>query len=259
MTHPPSTVPHARSTFLSGGRPSAATSIAVPTTGLGVWALSYVSVRRFGAGVEGLAAASEDGALPVDSGVGGGVPRPHPEDVSAARIAAPRTVAARMEIVSLVGRGGTVNDGQLRSFDIERLELAGATVLVLGGHGEATDPGWRVVGDDPLRDPEGPFRLLLVRAPPHRNVLRLAGVVQMHDELCIGVGMRSGLGIDGFDAPADRLATLIHVAQRAVLRLAWPEEVRHVAAQNEFARLLGRRLRRKMQRGNREPRDNDSR
>src|SRR3954471_1453657 len=54
----------------------------------------------------------------------------------------------------LLARRTVVDDGQLRGFDIERLELSGAPVLVLGGDREADDTRRSVRRHDPLGDPE---------------------------------------------------------------------------------------------------------
>src|ERR1043165_3362233 len=149
----------------------------------------------------------------------------------------------------LRGRRG-VDDRQLRSLDVERLVFTGAPVLVLRRDREPHDAGRRIVGHDPLGDPELIRRVRVVRAPAHGDVFRRAAVVQVDDELRIGIGMLRGLRIDGFDAPADRIAAPVDVAQRAVLRLAGSKEIRHVAAQNEGAgflfrgRLAGERIER---------------
>jgi hypothetical protein len=49
-------------------------------------------------------------------------------------------------------------------------------------------------------------RILVVRAPAHRDVLRLCRRIQVHDELRFGLDVLAGLRIHGFDAPADRIA-----------------------------------------------------
>jgi hypothetical protein len=79
----------------------------------------------------------------------------------------------------------------------------------------------------------------------------------VHDKLRVGFGVLSRLRIDGFNAPANRLTALVHVTEVAVLWLTRAEEVGHVATQNQVAGLLGRRLRGHVQRGNREPGDNN--
>src|SRR6185295_13023402 len=115
--------------------------------------------------------------------------------------AAPRMVAARMDSC-LIARRAVGNDRQLRGFDVERLVVTGAAVLILGRDREPNNAGRRVLRHDPFRDPEGALRLLRGRAPAHRDVLRLTRVSDVHDELRVGFRMLAGLWIDRLDAPA---------------------------------------------------------
>src|SRR5205823_4140700 len=50
--------------------------------------------------------------------------------------------------------------------------------------------------------------------------------------------MLTRLRVNSLDAPADRLALVVHVVQRAVLRLAGAEEVRHVSSEDQLAGFL---------------------
>src|SRR5207244_11253257 len=113
----------------------------------------------------------------VPSGRADGPRRSHAEAPSATISATPNAVAARINF-RLVARRAVADDRQLRGFDVERLELARAAVLILRGDGEADDAGRRVRRHDPFRHPEGPLRLLRGGAPPHRDVLDLPRVVQ---------------------------------------------------------------------------------
>src|SRR6266545_5080564 len=76
-----------------------------------------------------------------------------------------------------LARRCVVDDRQLRRFDVERLVLTRAPVLVLRGDREANDAGRGVSGYDPLGDPELIGRVGRISAPPHRDVLDLAVVV----------------------------------------------------------------------------------
>src|SRR5216110_906031 len=82
-----------------------------------------------------------------------------------------------------LARRCVVDDRQLRRFDVKRFVFTCTAVLVLRGDCETNDAGGGVSGHDPLGDPELVGRVGRVGAPPHRDVLDLAVVIQVHDKL----------------------------------------------------------------------------
>src|SRR5262245_50969484 len=199
-TQPPSTVPQVRSTMRFGGRPSAVASMRAPTIACVFGA--RVSVSLFGcAGDSRFDARTDSRHAGADSDANN------------------RMANTRRTLL--------LDDRELRSFDFERLEFAGASVLVGRRHRVAEDADGRVLRHDPLGDPELPLRLRGGCAVAHRNVECLGAVVQVDDELS-GFLAIAGLRIRDEHPPADRLATLEAVSQYAIVRMARRLEERHV-------------------------------
>jgi len=116
----------------------------------------------------------------------------------------------------------------LRCVDIERLVLAGAALRILRRHGVAHDSGRRIIGNDPLRDPELPLGLLIGLAITHRDINGFAVKRQMNNELRCAIPLARGR-IDGRHSEAYRLATFELSARRAGTWLAQAKEVHYVS------------------------------
>src|SRR5207248_10269511 len=63
-----------------------------------------------------------------------------------------------------------LNDSELRRLYLERFELTGPALRILCRDGVPHDAGRRIVGDDPLGDPELALRLRLALAIAHGHV-----------------------------------------------------------------------------------------
>jgi hypothetical protein len=119
--------------------------------------------------------------------------------------------------------GPVGDDRDLRRLDLERLELPGASLRVLCRHRIPHNAHRRVVGHDPLGDPELPFGLLFVLPIAHRDVDRLARKCQVDDEF--GRPIPLACGIDRVHPESNRLTALELIVQQTVAWVArWIEE-----------------------------------
>jgi hypothetical protein len=128
--------------------------------------------------------------------------------------------------------GNLLNDRDLRSFDLERLEFAGASLWVLGGHRIAHNAGWRVVGYHPFGDKEVPFRLFLGLSIAHSKINGLPAIGQVDHELRRTIPLASRR-IDGGHAESHGLTPFEVIIQYAVSGIAGRVEVDHVAVYNQ--------------------------
>src|SRR5579872_3356356 len=116
---------------------------------------------------------------------------------------------------------------ELRRFDFKRLELACTALRVLGSHRVTQDLRPRIIGHDPLGDPELSFRRLSVLAITHRKINSLATIIQVNHELRSTIPL-ARCWIDGGHSKSHWVAPLKPIVQRAISRLARPKEVRQI-------------------------------
>src|SRR5262249_6994471 len=116
------------------------------------------------------------------------------------------------------------NDRELGGLHLERLELARASLRILGRYGVAHDSHGGVVGHHPLGDPELALRLPIVLPITHWKIDRLAGEGEVNHEFRRAVAF-AGRRVDGVHAKTDRLASLELIVQEAIFRLARRVEV----------------------------------
>jgi hypothetical protein len=116
---------------------------------------------------------------------------------------------------------------ELRRFDFKRLELACTALRVLGSHRVAQDLGPRIIGHDPLGDPELPFRRLSILAIAHRKIDGLTTIIQVNHELRPTIPL-ARCWIDGNHSKSHWVAPLKPIVQRAISWLAGAKEVREI-------------------------------
>src|SRR6266487_1518403 len=120
---------------------------------------------------------------------------PNPNMPSTPRPIRPPRTAASVGPVSCtapVVHGLLRNDGELRGLNLEGLELTGATLWILCRDHIPHDSHRRIIGHDPLGDPELPFGLPFVLSVAHRHVNGFAGVGQVNDELSRAIALAGG-------------------------------------------------------------------